>query len=267
MMVTLNAAQRGQLCNNAVVKSSNAGTDTAEACTVVVQELIEITKQGPKEQFLGKKARYNIVVTNLGDTTLTNVVVADHTPAATDIVTAGNASVVGNMAEWRIPELRAGGHESRKITLTTMTAGTHCNEVEVTSAEGLTDSAKTCTLWRGYPAVLLEVIDTEDPLLTGETTTYVIRVTNQGTADDTNVTIIARFPNEISPVSASGDSTGRVAGKTVTFAPYPVIKPKKVVEWRIKAKAEVVGDSRLTLEMDTGLLKTPVTEEESTHVY
>ena len=77
------------------------------------------------------------------------------------------------------------------------------------TASGLRDSAQACTLWRGVAALLIELVDDPDPLQVGETTTYTIRVTNQGTADDNNVVIVANFPNGITPTTATG---GTVAG-------------------------------------------------------
>ena len=143
----------------------------------------------------------------------------------------------------------------------------HCNGASVATAEGLSADAEACTLWKGYPAVLIEVIDTVDPLLIGETTTYVVRVTNQGTANDTNVNVTCRFPAQITPTAANGSTQATVNGKTVNTKPFPVLKPGQVIEWRVEAKAQSVGDSRLKVDLNTDLLKTPVVEEESTHVY
>jgi uncharacterized repeat protein (TIGR01451 family) len=151
--------------------------------------------------------------------------------------------------------------------LTSKVEGTHCNGASVSTAEGLTGNAEACTKWTGYPAVLIEVIDTVDPLLVGEMTTYVIRVTNQGTAPDKNVGITCRFPAQISPVSASGSTATKVNGKIVNTTPYPVLQPGQVIEWRVEAKAQSEGDSRLKVDLKTDLLQTPVVEEESTHVY
>ena len=56
-------------------------------------------------------------------------------------------------------------------------------------------------------------------------------------------------------------------GKTVDTAPYPVLQPKQAIEWQIQAKAVQAGDSRLFVDLTSELLKKPVKEEESTHVY
>jgi uncharacterized repeat protein (TIGR01451 family) len=248
-----------------VANSANAGKAQDDACTVVVQPGLKIVKTGDKEQFLSRTASYQIMVTNTGDTTLTGVVVTDTAPDATTITTAPGASVSGRTATWNIAELRPGGSQTFSLSLTATTAGNHCNTVAATAAGGLRDSAQACTLWRGVPALLIEVVDDPDPIQVGETATYTIRVTNQGTADDNNVTIVANFPKETTPTSASAGGT--VTGQTVRFQAVPTLAPKQSITYTIKAKGNQAGDSRLKVLLTSDLLKSPVTEEESTQVY
>lgn len=265
--VALKADARGNHCNVAEATSSNAGTVKDDACTLVQVRGLTVAKTGTKEQFSGKVANYDIVVKNTGDTELTNVVVVDTVPDRMRILKAEGATINGQTATWTIANLPAGEERAYKVDVTTPMAGELCNKVAVNSAEGLTANSEACTLWKGQAALLLEVIDTNDPILPGEETTYVIQITNQGTADDHDVMIVANFPVEISPISAAGSSTITVAGKTVTATAFPVLKPKQMIEWTIKAKGEQAGDSRLKVEMKSRLLQTPVHEEESTHVY
>lgn len=142
------------------------------------------------------------------------------------------------------------------------------NRASVQTAGGLNDSSQVETLWRGFAAVLVEMVDSPDPLLVGETTTYTIRVTNQGTAPDSNVRVRVSFPQNIQPVSVSGVTQGQMQGNLVSFAVLPTLAPKQVAVWSIKAKAIAQGDGRVSAEVDTQVLGgRPVTEIESTQVY
>ena len=265
--VTLKADSRGKHCNDAEAKSSNAGEVKAQACTTVVEQLLTVDKSGPKEQYLGKTANYEITVNNPGDVSLTGVTVSDTAPAATKIVAASGASVSGNTATWQMSELKAGEKKSFGVTLATMTPGSHCNVVAVRTAEGLSGSAQACTLWKGLAGLLLQMVDTVDPIQIGEATSYVVTITNQGTADDTNVKVVVKFPAGITPLSASGDTAGTIAGSTVTFATAPRIAPKQALTWTINAKGAEAGDQRTTVGYTSDLIKTSVDKEESTHVY
>ncbi|MDW8343699.1 MAG: DUF11 domain-containing protein [Verrucomicrobiae bacterium] len=264
--VTLRTTKRGEVCNVASVRGTGLGELKDDACTVVVQPGLKVEKSGTKEQFVGRTATYQVVVSNTGDTDLRDVVVTDTAPAATRIVSATGATISGNTATWRIANLAKGGRQSFEVVLTSGTAGRHCNSVSA-AAEGLREVAEACTDWRGQAALLIEVVDDPDPISVGEATRYTIRVTNQGTADDTNIRIAARFGAEIDPTSASGATAGTVTGKNVTFAPVPRLSPKQSVTWTVTAKGVSAGDHRLKVDLTSDLLKTPVVEEESTHVY
>ena len=218
-------------------------------------------------QFVGKKASYQIVAKNTGDVALSDVVVTDTVPAQNKLLTAPGAQIDGNTATWTT-SLGAGESKNFDVTVLGLQEGTYCNQVSAASAAyGLSGSDDACTEWRGYPALLIEVIDTEDPLLIGEETTYVIQITNQGTAADTNVSLNVQLPAGLSVVSAAGDTQGTISGNNVSFAAYSVLNAKEIIQFRVVAKAVAEGDSRFKAQMKSDLLKTPVPEEEATQVY
>ncbi len=265
--VPLQAIAAGRPCNRAQVETSNAGVADATACTDILRQGLAITKTGPRMQFFNKPARYTIVVENTGDTTLRDVLVADHFPAATRFVNAPGATRDGELVNWTIPTLAPRARQSFIITLTSSTAGTHRNTVEAATREGLRRSAAAETLWKGQAALLIEVVDVEDPLTINEEETYTISVKNQGTEADHNIVIAATLSAEVMPIAASGVARGSVAGQSVTFAPYAALGPQQVITYTIKAKAVSTGDARIKVHLSSALLTNPVTEEESTQVY
>ena len=260
---TFKTTRRGKVCNTATADSSNAGKVSDDACTVVLVPGLKVEKTGTKEQILGRNADYEIVVSNTGDTTLQNVTVSDMAPAETSIVTAPGATIAGNKATWTVASLAPGAKATQSVKLTSKTAGTHCNNVTASSG-ALSDTAKACTLWKGIAAVLLEVVDDPDPIQVGESTTYTIKVTNQGFADIHNAKIIANFAEQVTPVSSP---QGSVSGKTVNFPVVAKIAAKQTVTYTITVKGASVGDSRNKIILTADEFKTPVDEEESTTVY
>lgn len=265
--VNTEATDTGEHCNVAVVDSSNAGSAKDDACVVVVEAGIDVVKEGTPMQFVGKKASYTITATNTGDVPLTDVVVKDTVPSQNKLLTAPGAQINGNTATWTT-SLGAGESKSFELTVLGLQGGTYCNQVSASSAEyGLSGSDEACTEWRGYPALLIEVIDTEDPLPVGEQTTYVIQITNQGTAQDTNVALNVALPSQLKVVSAAGDTQGTISGNNVSFAPYPVLEAKEIIEFRVVVEAVSEGDARFKANMKSDLLRSPVPEEEATQVY
>lgn len=257
--------KKGKYCNYATAKSSNAGEAKAEACTTFLEPGIKLVKDGPKEQFLSRAANYRIVVSNTGETPLTGVTVTDTAPEGTAIASAPGANITGNKAVWAVGNMRPGEEKSLDISLTATAPGNHCNKAMVATTEGLTQSAEACTVWTGVGALLLETLDNPDPIQVGENTTYRVRVTNQGTADDTNIKVVVTFTAEIDPVSASNG--GVVNGKTVTFPPFARLGPKQAFEYNIVAKGVKVGDARPKFTRTSDGIPAPTTAEESTRVY
>jgi len=261
--ITFKAVKRGRVCNTATATASNAQRVTAEACTMVTQPGLQVTKVGPQEQFIGKTAEYTITVINVGDTRLNNVTVTDSAPSATRILAAAGANVSASQASWQIPDLGPGERRSFTLSLTTATAGTHANLVTA-AAGGLTANAQAATLWRGLGAMLVEVVDDPDPILIGGTTTYTIRITNQGSADLVNVNTVGQFPREITPMAAQN---GTITGSTVRFQTIPRIGVGQNATFTVTGRGTIVGDARTKFIFTEDSLSTPVVEEESTRVF
>lgn len=258
--------KKGKFCNVAKVTSANAGEARAEACTTILQPGLKIAKEGMKEQFLTRNATYNIVVSNTGDTALTGVTVTDPAPAGTTITAAGpSAQATAQQAVWNLGTLQPGEEKTLTLSLTSVVPGNHCNVATVTTTEGLTETAQACTEWRGVGALLLETLDDPDPIQVGETTTYTVRITNQGTADDTNIKVVVEFSPEIDPVSATNG--GVVSGKTVTFPAFDRLASKQAFEYKIVGKGAKVGDARTKVTRTSDGIPAPTTAEESTRVY
>lgn len=260
------AVKRGKVCNTAVVTACNADSVSCQWCTNICKECIELHKNGPKEQQIGKNADYQITVINPGDKPLTEVVVTDVAPNSTSIVAANGATITGNQAVWRLRELKPGEKVNFNLTLTTCTPGCFTNRVGVTNCQGCNACAEFTTRWKGRPALNVSICDTEDPVCIGETTSYCISVVNQGSETDSNVVVTVNFPKEIVPLSATGDTPGTVSGQTVNFAPLQNLGPRMTAKFRVDARAASSGDARINVNVTSDSIKTPIMQQESTIV-
>ena len=263
--VTLVAQNKGRFINKATAKASNTEAVSDTAITVVNERALMITKTGTESQFLGKLANYTITVKNTGSVVLNNVTVTDDAPIGTKIVEAPGAKVEGQRATWMIDSLPPGVHKTFTLVLTSRTHGNLTNNAYVSTAN-MKKQASFTTLWKGYAALLVEVIDTKDPCLVGEDTTYIIRVINQGSAPATGVNITANLPEQFSFLSATG-SEFEQSGKQVLFKNIPALAPGQSIQYQINAKANAGGDARIFVKLNSDLLTNAVTEEESTQVY
>jgi uncharacterized membrane protein len=119
----------------------------------------------------------------------------------------------------------------------------------------------------GIPAVLLEVIDTVDPILVGESTTYEIRVLNQGFGPLTNIHVVCRLPKSQQFVSGEGINAVTQADNVVTMGVIPVLEPKTTASWKIVIKAIAEDDARFRVELVSDQFQKPILEDESTRQY
>ncbi len=235
--------------------------------------IVEITKKCPDLRFLGRDAIFEIAVTNRGGAAAQNVTVTDVIDGAADFVSADNGgSRQGNKVVWSLGNLPAGETRNLKVNLRCNTIGTVKNHASVTYCAAAEASCEMQV--RGIPGVLLEVVDEHDPIEIGAHETYTIIVTNQGTAEDTNITIACEIPPQMEFVSAAGATVGTAQGKIVTFAPLPRLAPKERATFKVDCKGintagNDTADVRFKTSMITDQTKAggAVTETESTHIY
>jgi uncharacterized repeat protein (TIGR01451 family) len=119
----------------------------------------------------------------------------------------------------------------------------------------------------GIPAILLEVIDLDDPIEVGKEVTYEIKVTNQGTAPGTNIRLVCALDPSQEYVSCVGATPAQAQGRVVTIDPLPMLEPKAVVSWHVVVKAAAPEDVRFKVELRSDQFERPITEDESTRQY
>jgi len=98
----------------------------------------------------------------------------------------------------------------------------------------------------------------------GETTTYTVRVTNQGTGDSMHVAVLVAFPKELLPLAAEG---GQIDGQSVVFPVTARLAPKANITYTIKARGVAAGDVRVKFSVTADGLRSPVNADQSTLVH
>ena len=261
-------ASRTGTFENTATADAAGGLTAQDSCTTVVrQPVLTVTKAGPDMRFIGRPVNYDITVTNDGDVAARDTVLVDRVPADTQFVSASDGGQFSQgTVTWSLGTLAPGASRTVTLNLKALRAGTARNTASATAvcAQG---EAAIETVLRGIPGILLEVIDVSDPIEVGAGETFEITVTNQGSADATNVTLECELDTEMDFVSTTGPTGETVEGKVVRFAPLPVLAPKAKATWRLMAKGVSAGDSRFRVTMECDQITRPVQETESTNVY
>lgn len=238
--------------------------------TVLRQPKLTIVGEGTTRAFAGRDLEASFIVTNEGDAVAREVTVEQTVPSSVRFkaATAGGKHGSG-MVRWVLTDLKP--RESRKIAASfeslavgtvrsTATAKTYCADPATAALEARVE---------GIPAILLEVVDLKDPIVVGTELTYLITVTNQGSAPATGVTISVRIPEQASYVAATGQTTtmAQPGANEFSFAPVASIDPKKEVSWRVTVRGVKPGDARFRVRMTSNELQSPVEESEATFFY
>lgn len=238
-------------------------------CTKVVgTPQVALTKTGPERRYVNRAATYRITVRNPGGEPLANVVVSDPLPDRAKFIRAGgNGRLENNVVRWRLGELAPGASRTFDLVLAAGGSGRVCNQATATADGGATARADACTEFVGVPGLLMEVVDTDDPVEVGGETAYAITVLNQGTEAATRVVVTAEVPTQMTLVRATGPAEYRQDGAKVVFAPL-TLQARQEARFRITVKALQAGDVRFRAELTADQLTGgPVRQEESTTIY
>ncbi|GAB62104.1 MAG: DUF11 domain-containing protein [Candidatus Jettenia sp.] len=267
--LTLKPGKTGRYTNTATATAEGGLSAKSNAATVSVRKpVLAITKTGPDKRFIGRKITYDIVASNKGDGPAVSTSIEDIIPDETSFVSASDrGSLTGKNVSWNLGTLQPQESKKVSVTLRAESKGRVINRAMVKAVCAEPVSASAITEILGIPAILLEVVDTLDPIEVNETEAYIITVTNQGSDVSTNIKITCTLEDSMQYVSSTGPTRGIVEGKEVSFGPLPTLAPKAQASWKVIIKALNPGDVRFKVSMIEDCLARPVEETEATNFY
>ena len=182
--------------------------------------MLTVACTAPEQRYMGRPFDVTFTVGNKGDTAAAGTVLEVPVPSGLTAKSASNGGQVSaTKVAWDLGSLAV--NASQKVTATFVSASGG-NFQFSPSAKGTCAklvSSACATRVVGVAAILLEKADDPDPVGVGETTTYTVKITNQGSADDNNVQMVVTIAPELTPVSATAN--GAISGQTVTFPAVP----------------------------------------------
>jgi uncharacterized repeat protein (TIGR01451 family) len=267
--VNLRASGTGRYTQRINITAAGDLSAESEAVTTeVTRPVLAIEKTGRESEYLGREVRYDITVANRGNAAAANTVITDTLPVGvTDVRANQNGSLSGNTVTWQIGSLAPNASKTVSVTYVPANEGTYRNTARATAVCAEAVSAASEIAIRGIPAILLEVVDVSDPIAVGQNETYVITVTNQGTATDTNIRVTATLEDSMEFVSAGGATNGTLEGDRVIFEPLQSLTSGAKATWRVVVKALEPADARFMVLMNSDHLRRDVGETEATNFY
>lgn len=269
------AAERGRFTNKATASADGLTAESAEVVTTVREPVLQVAKTGRERQFLGRPTAYEITVTNTGDGEARETVLVDPVPAGAEFVSASaGGTLVEGRVRWNLGTLRPDESRTVSVSFVRETLGTLRNEVTASAYCAAATSAVAQTVYEGIPALLLDGFDDPDPIEVGGTTTYTLTVTNQGSADLTNVRFVCRMDeNEnMAFVSATGATpagpvSGTARGLDITFPAIARLAPGASATYNIVIRATKAGQASFRAEAVSAEITRPLIKIETTNFY
>ena len=237
----------------------------------VILPRLDLVVNGPKLRYLDRHAIYTFKITNPGSAPASNVTINDHVPDGFKFVSAsdgGRHDFATRTVSWFVGDLTPG--QSREVSMETVAinTGNHKHMATVTAARGLKTEAEVMTRVEGLPALLMELVDLDDPVEVGSDTAYEIRVTNTGSKTETNLQLICTIPDKMEFRGAEATNIKfHLQGQELTFEPLPKLAPRADFIYRVKVRGVAPGDLRFRARITADGLTDPVLKEESTKVY
>jgi uncharacterized repeat protein (TIGR01451 family) len=242
--------------------------ESAPTTTSVGVPVLAISKTGPEQQYIGRPIEYELKITNKSNVSAKNTIVEETVPdGVTSVKATAGAKLAGSKLIWEFGTLEANASKDVKISYVPTKAGILVNSANATAYCATAVSASLKTTVTGISALLMEVVDVEDPVQIGSYATYVIRVENQGSATATNILVTAMLEDNVRYISSAGATASSKEGQTVRFFPLGSLAPQAKAAWRVVVEAVRPGDVRFKVIMNADQLTRPVEETESTHLY
>lgn len=265
--VNLKVLKTGLFRTRAQAISEDNVTAYADYSVKALTPRLAMTTSGPAKRYAGRIAQYEITVTNQGDGPANNLVVTEAIPPGTTYISASDGGIPTNgVVAWNLGTLAPLASKKVSVRIKLDKVGIMVNKARA-NAYCATASAECKTVVEGIAAILLEVVDLDDPVEVGSNSTYEINVTNQGSSAGTNIRIVANLPDEFDYVASDGPTTATLSGNAVSFAPLASLPAKQTVLYHIEVKGTKTGDLRFHVELQSDQMSSPVMETESTHVY
>lgn len=224
--------------------------------------------QAPKQLLPGRPIRVCLTVINAGNSPEPKVTLTlPLPPGATADRLTDHGTVANGIATWEVTNLAPLKGKEVCVSLNVESPGELAFRPAARGLLAAPAQSDCVTRVVGVPGILLEVIDLADPIEVDQEVTYVIKVTNQGSAVGTHIRLVGTLPESETFVSGQGQTAVSVREGVVTMAVLPELAPKAVAAWSVVVKANQAADARFKVELTSDQFAQPIVESESTQLY
>ncbi|MEM1181382.1 MAG: DUF11 domain-containing protein, partial [Acidobacteriota bacterium] len=252
--VTVDPTQTAALSNTASVaadetdptSSNDSATESTAVGTATDLSIAKADSADPVSG--GDDLTYTLTVTNLGPSDSTGSTVTDVLPAGVSFASSSDCTEAAGTVTCAIGALAPSGSDSVSFTVTvdpaqtaalSNTASVAANESDPTSSN---DSATEATAVSAVSDLSITKVDSQDPVIGGDTFSYTLTVTNAGPSTAVAVTVVDTLPAGVTLVSTSGCAEDPAGVPTCTLGD---LAPGASASFQVDVTAPL-GDDTIT---------------------
>ncbi len=242
----------------------------AESQIRVTVPRLEVGMTGPGLRYVNRHAQYTVSVTNKGAAASNNVRVTEIVPQGFEFVKAdkgGSYNSSNRNVNWFVGRLEPGQSTQVQVELTAQQPGMHQHQAQVVNDSGAAAEAAVETKVDSAAAVVMEVVDLDDPVEVKSQTAYEIRVRNDGSKAAQNVGISCQLPAGVELLKTEGPTAHRVEKGAIVFQPCAEIAPGKAITYKVHVVGTISGNLRFRARLTSNSTPDPIIVEEQTKFY
>jgi uncharacterized repeat protein (TIGR01451 family) len=247
--VALDLSNSAEYMGTAVLRVGERTIRSSEASFAAANPTVELMVDGPGEQYINRTVAYDVTVRNTSNVVAPDVRVGMMIPDIAQRVSYATQRLERDGDTFLVGALEPGESRTLRVDFDSPTPGDFefAAMVEGYCIDDAQDRVATAIL--GVSAIRLEVVDLTDPVPVGDTTTYLVQVKNQGSAEELNINISAALPGSLQFVDAEGASEVMGEGNRLTFGQIDRLDPGDVIEWEVRTRASAEGKVRFEIEL------------------
>ena len=250
--------------------SSNASTAESSIPIEVVAPQLRLTAGGPKLRYLERPATYQVSITNSGTSMAHNVEIFAYLPRGMQFNSAINDGEYlsdQHAVTWGLEELAVGATATTEMTLLPVEEGDY-----VIRMQGRGDGVKSEPFEKplridGQSELAFSIEDDNDPIETDEQTTYIVKLINNGTRIDQDVSLMVELPPGAKVLQVNAPVAYTVTREGLVFEPIPQVKAKDQQSYRFTLQLTQEGTHVVRAQVKSKLRPLAIVKEESTQVY
>jgi uncharacterized repeat protein (TIGR01451 family) len=259
--------ETGQFRNTAVAMTDELKVESNAQGVNFYCPKLDVSIDGPTKEYVDRPITYEVTVKNTSDVPALDTEVDFQRPQGVSQMTVSSQRIERSGNDFLIGRLEPNSQRSFSVTFDRTQPGEIASAVTANAYCADMVKDRVSTQVQGIAAVRLETIDLTDPVKMGETTTYEVRVKNQGTAKAININLSADLPSSMSFVDGQGDTEVTAQNQNINFGTVKDLPAGDMRSWKVKVRADEAGKVRFDLQMTSGANQQPVVEMEPTNVY